>query len=87
MQTIAPQRRQLEQLALFRATRKEGIDPEHLPSDADSTEEYSYFWNGAVWCIRCEDERYVYSWTHAYKEDADTLEEAERLLLDMAREW
>jgi hypothetical protein len=73
-------------LAAFRATRKTGIPADCMPSDAPATEEYSYAWGGVVWCIRCERGRYVYSWTHPANQDAATLEEAERLLFDMAFE-
>jgi hypothetical protein len=71
-------------LEAFRATRKAGIRADYLPSDEPATEEYSYDWNGMAWCIRCERGRYVYSWSHPCNEDAPTLAEAERRLLDMA---
>jgi hypothetical protein len=74
----------LERLAAFRATRKAGIHDDCCPSDEPATEEYSYDWNGMLWCIRCERGRYVYLWTYPCNEDAPTLAEAERALLAMA---
>lgn len=82
---ISPVQRQLE-LAAFRATRKSGIHPGYCPSDEPATEEFTYEWGGCLWCIRCERGRYVYSWIHPRNQDAATLEQAERLLFDMARE-
>lgn len=66
----------------FRATRKAGILAEYAPSDAPATEEYSYDWRGMIWCIRCEDGRYVFDWRHPSNDDRATLAEAEAALLD-----
>jgi hypothetical protein len=82
-QTTSAPRDAMDDLAAFRATRKTGIHADYSPSDDHATEEYSYDWDGMIWCIRCERGRYVYSWTHPCNEDASTLASAESALFDM----